>query len=143
MKGTLGAWKLNLVKQKSRNIGIEDRTPEPGITETNFEDMYELGKKIGEGASGCVNICTSKIDGKTYAVKRSKGDVELLRINKRTFKIMKTLSHPSIIKAKSLYLNEVSEDIHFVMEYCPYPSLSEIHHSLSLLQKKEIIKQVI
>lgn len=105
--------------------------------------MFELSKKIGEGASGCVNICTSKRDGKVYAVKRTRGDVEMLRISKRTFKILKTLNHPLIIKAKCLYLNEVSEDIHFVMEYCPYPSLSIVHQSLSYHQKKEIVRQII
>jgi calcium-dependent protein kinase len=59
-------------------------------------------------------------------VKVSRGDVELLRIAKRTFKIMKRLNHPYIIKTYSLFLNEVSEKIHFIMEYCPFPSLSSI-----------------
>lgn len=115
LKGSLSSWKLDPLSQNNRSVKIDDRTPEPGITENRFDEMFELGKKIGEGASGCVNLCTSKRDAKIYAVKRSRGDVEMLRISKRTFKIMKTLNHPFIIKAKCLYLNEVSEDIHIVM----------------------------
>lgn len=67
--------------------------------------MYEKKRKIGEGASGIVYQCVSKKDGKTYAVKVARGDVELLRINKRAFKIMKGLNHPYIIKAHMLFLN--------------------------------------
>jgi serine/threonine protein kinase len=74
----------------------------------HFEDSFELGRKLGEGASACVFECKSKKDGKIYAVKISRGDVELLRISKRTFKIMKRLNHPNILKAKCLYLNQVS-----------------------------------
>lgn len=84
---------------------IGDRTPEPGILENHFDELYTLGKKIGEGANGSVYLCTNKENKNMYAVKISRGDVELLRISKRTFKILKRLNHPNIIKAKSLYLN--------------------------------------
>lgn len=108
----------------------------------HFDDSFVLGKKLGEGASGCVYTCQCKRDGKTYAVKISRGDVELLRISKRTFKIMKRLNHPNILKAKCLYLNEVSEKIHFVMEYCAYPSLESISERLTEDQKKIIVKEL-
>jgi serine/threonine protein kinase len=75
------------------------------LIKNDFDEMYTLGKKLGEGASGAVYNCTSKKDGKIYAVKISRGDVELLRTSKRTFKIMKGLNHPNIIKAKCLFLN--------------------------------------
>jgi serine/threonine protein kinase len=75
------------------------------MMKNDFDDMYRVGKKLGEGASAAVYTCISKKDGKKYAVKISRGDVELLRISKRTFKIMKRLNHPNIIKAKCLYLN--------------------------------------
>lgn len=75
------------------------------MIKNDFDEIYTLGKKLGEGASGAVYTCTSKKDGKIYAVKISRGDVELLRTSKRTFKIMKGLNYPKIIKAKCLFLN--------------------------------------
>lgn len=39
---------------------IGDRTPEPGILENHFDELYALGKKIGEGANGSVYLCANK-----------------------------------------------------------------------------------
>ena len=85
LKGSLNCFKLNPYAGQAKNITIADRTPVPGVLSNHFDETFELGKKIGEGASGCVFTCKSKKDGKTFAVKISRGDVELLRISKRTF----------------------------------------------------------
>jgi hypothetical protein len=64
LKVPLNSFKLAPESNQTRGIMIGDRTPEPGIVSDHFDDMYELGKKIGEGASGSVYLCKSKANGK-------------------------------------------------------------------------------
>lgn len=47
LKGTLSAWKLDSTSVRDRIQSVDDRTPEPGITDTQFEDSFILGRKIG------------------------------------------------------------------------------------------------
>lgn len=81
LKGSLDCFKLNPGQNQTKELTIADRTPQPCRLDADFGDMYVLGKKLGEGASGSVYTCSSKKDGKVYAVKISRGDVELLRIS--------------------------------------------------------------
>lgn len=87
---------------------------------------------IGEGASGAVYTCVSKKDGKEFAVKISRGDEEMIRIAKKTFKILKEVQHSSIVKAKYLFLDEQHEKIYLVMDYFPFPSVASIKDNLSV-----------
>ena len=47
LKGTLSSWKLDPNVLGDRKQSVSDRTPEPVITNTQFEDSFRLGRKIG------------------------------------------------------------------------------------------------
>jgi serine/threonine protein kinase len=97
---------------------------------TRFESLFELGDKLGtpkfnpgEGAHGVVRKCVERSTGNTYCVKITQGDEEYIRISKKTYQLLYLVDSPHVIKPKSLFINESTETIYLVMEYCPYPSL--------------------
>ncbi len=57
-----------------------------------------MKEKIGEGSNGVVHRCIKKRTGENYAVKSFMYDDEQLPELKANFLIMKSLSHPCIIK---------------------------------------------
>ncbi|KAJ7523020.1 hypothetical protein O6H91_18G035000 [Diphasiastrum complanatum] len=86
-----------------------------------LEDLYSLGKKLGQGQFGTTFLCTEKTTGKEYACKSiakrkliSKEDVDDVR---REIQVMHHLSgHPHIVQIKGAY--EDSSSVHLVMELC-------------------------
>lgn len=106
---------------------LQERTTEdPEIFNNNsFTEKYDIMEKIGEGGSGCVYRCRHKINNHIYAVKKFGIKEENLMELKRSFIIMKELSHPSICNFKALYLGNQQKVAYLVMEYLPYPSLAE------------------
>ncbi|CAD8069119.1 unnamed protein product [Paramecium primaurelia] len=122
--------------QSNENIQINEL---PSITlYKNFDEIYcYKNKNLGQGAHGIVKICYNKLEGNAiqYAVKvfRS-GDPEIISTIKKTFKINRQLNDlQCVIKAIDLFINVTKEEIHLVMELCPYPSLDKL-----LQQKKQL-----
>lgn len=70
-----------------------------------------------------VRKCVEKSTGTTYCVKITRGDEEYIRISKKTYQLLYLVDSPHIIKPKSLFIDERTETIYLVMEYCPYSSL--------------------
>ncbi|KAL4479213.1 hypothetical protein ABPG72_011425 [Tetrahymena utriculariae] len=107
-----------------------------------FEENYELiGEKLGEGSQGDVRKCIHKKSQQIYAVKMIRnGDTEIILSAITSFQIAKNLNYPSIIKPYELFINQETEKIYYVMEYCEYGSLQdyiEILWSLSPHNKRE------
>ena len=70
------------------------------ISSDEFEEMYSIGKVIGEGGFGSVHLALSKKDGVEYAVKRVQLPMDEVhrRIILREKETMQKLSHDSIVK---------------------------------------------
>ena len=58
----------------------------------------------------------------------------------REFQNVSLLEHPSIIKPYDLYINKITEHIHYVMEYVKYKSLSQILAKSLIISEKNVIK---
>ena len=86
-----------------------------------FETKYVLGSKIGEGMHSSVYKCFLKSDIKKFspfAVKISRDDDEEKKIAHRNeFEISKKFNHLNIINSKEFYENDVTGEIHMVMQY--------------------------
>ncbi|KAL4432623.1 hypothetical protein ABPG74_004916 [Tetrahymena malaccensis] len=97
-----------------------------------FEENYELiGEKLGEGSQGDVRKCIHKKSQQVYAVKMIRnGDTEIILSAITSFQIAKNLNHPSIIKPYELFINQETEKIYYVMEYCEYGSLQDYIENL-------------
>ncbi|CAD8070689.1 unnamed protein product [Paramecium primaurelia] len=134
--------------QHNENIQINEM---PSITlYKNFNEVYcYKNKSLGEGAHGIVKICYKKLEGNTiqYAVKIFRtGDPEIISTIKKTFKINRQLNDlQCVIKAIDLFINVTKEEIHLVMELCPYPSLDKLIQqkiSLSIKQQQLLIYEL-
>ncbi|CAD8086539.1 unnamed protein product [Paramecium primaurelia] len=110
-----------------------------------FQDDYQIGKILGEGAHSVVRQCwqISNPD-ETYAVKITRnGDPEIMGIMKQTFLNTLKLNNPLIVRTHKLYIDTNTECSYLVMEYLPYPSLHELLKQNILTQenKLSIIRQ--
>ncbi|CAD8086830.1 unnamed protein product [Paramecium sonneborni] len=126
--------------QLNENIHVNEI---PSVTlYKNFDEIYcYKNKNLGQGAHGIVKICYNKLEGNViqYAVKIFRtGDPEIISTIKKTFKINRQLNDlQCVIKAIDLFINVTKEEIHLVMELCPYPSLDKLLQS----KKQPTIKQ--
>ncbi|GAV81807.1 Pkinase domain-containing protein/EF_hand_5 domain-containing protein [Cephalotus follicularis] len=92
-----------------------------GHKTANIRDLYDLGRKLGQGQFGTTYLCTEISTGVEYACKSiskrkliSKEDVEDVR---REIQIMHHLAgHKNIVTIKGAY--EDSLYVHIVMELC-------------------------
>ena len=93
-----------------------------------FDNLYTLGKKIGEGLHSTVHLCYTKRDpGIPLAVKISREDDDEKKLAHRNeFKITSELKHPNIVSALKHYENDFTGEIFIVMDYVKGTELSEI-----------------
>ncbi|CAD8178389.1 unnamed protein product [Paramecium octaurelia] len=105
-----------------------------------FQDDYQIGKILGEGAHSVVRQCwqISNPD-ETYAVKITRnGDPEIMGIMKQTFLNTLKLNNPLIVRTYKLYIDTNTECSYLVMEYLPYPSLHELLKQNILTQENKL-----
>ncbi|KAJ0876857.1 putative protein kinase CAMK-CDPK family [Helianthus annuus] len=87
----------------------------------NLKDIYNVGKKLGQGQFGTTYLCIEKKTGMEFACKSiakrklsTKDDVEDVR---REIQIMHHLAgHPNVISIVGAYEDAV--DVHVIMELC-------------------------
>ena len=84
-----------------------------------FDEEYSLGKLLGSGMTGTVNIVTHKHTNTDYAMKT----INLDRIDRRQLgelrneiQILKHLDHPNIVKLIETY--DDKKHIRLIMEIC-------------------------
>jgi calcium-dependent protein kinase len=87
----------------------------------DLKDLYELGRKLGEGQFGITYLCTEKATGLKYACKcipkRKLISEEELENVGREVEIMYHLEgHPNIVAIKGAYEDETT--VYLVMELC-------------------------
>jgi serine/threonine protein kinase len=91
-----------------------------------FFDLFDVAEKLGEGSQSIVRRCIEIASKKSFAVKLFRNsDVELISTLKTQYKILKVLSHPNIIEAHNLFVNEQERNCQLVLDYCPYPQLKD------------------
>jgi len=75
------------------------------ITPGDVEELYELGKEIGQGGFSVVYRAKRIKDGSIFAIKRITKDEEGVDIEllKREIYIMKKVDHPNILKLYEVY----------------------------------------
>ncbi|OBA19939.1 kinase-like protein [Metschnikowia bicuspidata var. bicuspidata NRRL YB-4993] len=102
----------------------------PSLT-SRLAEKYDIGRLIGTGASGSVNLINDRHDfSKTYALKkfrtklRSENEQDYLRKVRNEFLVGKHLSHQNLIHTIELFQensdSSTSSEYYIVMEYCPY-----------------------
>jgi serine/threonine protein kinase len=94
--------------------------------ELNFEDKYLMKESIGEGGHAYVKRALNK-QNENVAVKICRsGDPEIVKTFIETYKICRILNFPSVLKCHEIYIDEETETLILVMEYCGYPSLQRL-----------------
>jgi len=86
---------------------------------------YELAETLGEGANGLVKRCIHRKTGMEFAVKMSEIEEEHILTLKKSFKAIRSLHHPDIIKYHAMYIAMHKRTCYLVMDYIPQPSLSD------------------
>ncbi|CAK58460.1 unnamed protein product (macronuclear) [Paramecium tetraurelia] len=106
----------------------------------SFQNQYQVGKTLGEGAHAVVRQCWQITNpDETYAVKITRNpDPEITEIMKQTFLNTVSLNHPYICQTNMLYIDPNMECSYLVMEYLPYPSLQQILKERQKLQFEEV-----
>jgi calcium-dependent protein kinase len=119
-----------------------------GGKEGRISDTYSLGKKLGDGAFGCVRVAKHKLTGIIRAVKTiDKTSVEQSNDRDRLLSevaVLKMLDHPNIMKLYEFY--EDSKHYHLVMELYTggelFDKVLELSHFSESLAA-DVMKQVL
>jgi hypothetical protein len=85
------------------------------ISDSAFEQKYELGDVLGEGASSCVRIGRERATGQEFAVKMMSVSVIAKHRNLlREISLLRRLNHPNIIKLHEVLLTP--QTVYIIME---------------------------
>jgi len=86
---------------------------EESIKDHQFEDIYEIDKELGKGATSVVHKCNAKGTKNHWAVKVIKKSVEK-KIACTEIGVLLKLKHPNIIRLKEVF--ETANEISLVLE---------------------------
>lgn len=92
---------------------MQDYWVKESIKNRTFEDVYELGKELGRGATSVVCQCEHRASGHKWAVKIINKKVEKKIVSTEIGVLLK-MDHPNIIRLKEIY--ETAAKIHLVLE---------------------------
>ena len=99
------------------NRVLETGTEEFSDITNKFEEKYEVLDTIGEGTTCLVKRCIDKATRKTWSAKIVRtNDIEVIKAIKTEFLILKSLSHPNIVKVHEMFYNPINSRIRIVME---------------------------
>lgn len=91
-----------------------------------LKSKYEIGKLLGQGITGQVWLCTSKINSQVYALK----SLNVTRMDERQtaelraeIEMLKQLDHPNVVSLVEIFTSQTN--ISLVMEYCSGGDLSD------------------
>ena len=85
---------------------------------TNFDNLYNMGEKLGSGTFGDVFKVTCRDTGRDYAMKKEERISEDSKPRRREeVKALSQCNHENIVKYFGNFIN--GNVIQIVMEYCP------------------------
>lgn len=115
-----GGSKLDFIHHKADELAAMKHEQESKC----FDSQYMLDdppKVLGQGMHATVYKCYKKSDAsksRPFAVKVAReADEEKRMAHAKEFKIAHSLSHGNVAKATEYFFNELTEEIHLVMEY--------------------------
>ncbi|KAJ3276777.1 Fibrocystin-L [Terramyces sp. JEL0728] len=132
-------------KQESYPASIREKKGDkvPHLRSENafneFENIYQVGKIIGQGAFGVVNIVEHKTTKQMYACKTLKkklGATSFYEQQEREVSIMKSIQHDNILQLYEVFEN--SQKIALVMELCEGGELVQAIRKSSYCSDKTI-----
>ena len=97
-------------------ITSEEEAKYGTVTDKTVEDVYDMGKKIGDGNFADVRVCSDKITKKEFALKivdkaKIRGKEQMIRDE---IDIMRRCKHPNIVRMYEDY--DSTRHIYLVME---------------------------
>lgn len=118
---------LSSLRQTIADVGNEEIRATPTIAQDDWsDDMFEVIKRLGEGAGGAVHEVKDKRNGLIMARKtittRETPPKQLLR----ELSYMKKTQHPNICKYYGAYISPSSSEVKVLMEACEGGSLEVI-----------------
>ncbi|KAM3137169.1 hypothetical protein pb186bvf_010715 [Paramecium bursaria] len=150
IRGSLKILRPEIYKQVTDVYYNDDSLHKPACN--TFEDLYEIGAIIGQGAHGIVKLCYRKQDKSIYAVKKiyRTEDPELVNTIVKTFEINRSLNDiPNVIRAYDLFIDEKSNNAYWVMELSDYQDLETIskkglkdQHIMQLIDQMSLTLQL-
>ncbi|KAJ4766646.1 Calcium-dependent protein kinase [Rhynchospora pubera] len=112
--------KVNAALSSSWQSSLKSSSVLPHVT-PNVRDLYDIGKKLGQGQFGTTYLCIDKSDNVQYACKSIPKRKLICREDYedvwREIQIMHHLSeHPYVVRIKGAYEDNLC--VHIVMELC-------------------------
>jgi serine/threonine protein kinase len=105
------------IKESSRRLVLKYEEQKTKL----FDSKYMLDKKIGEGMHSSVYKCFLIEDTRKltpFAVKITRDDDEEKKMaNRNEYEITKNLSNLNLLKVRELFENDVSGEMHLVMQF--------------------------
>ncbi|XP_071988098.1 serine/threonine-protein kinase 33 isoform X1 [Engystomops pustulosus] len=103
-----------------RSGSAENKVPHTRMDdEAAIQQIYTLGKKLGQGSFGVVVEATHRETGKKWAIKkvnREKAGSSAVKLLEREVSILKRVNHDHIIHLEEVY--ETPKRVYLVMELC-------------------------
>lgn len=144
------------LQPESRNASPQWVSALRHASSRNFEDLYDMAEKIGEGAFASVHKAIRKRDGLVVAVKKIKKkqfDMQMARELEREMYTMKHVDHPALIKTHDVFnlqdkvlivldfmkggtlKDNVQTAGGFIPEHCALPIIRDMLQACSYLHK--------
>lgn len=104
-----------------------------------WEQYYEQGRKLGQGAFGKVHLATNKTTGEQWAIKtinKDKAGSSALKLLEREVAILKRVTHKNIIQLYEVF--ETSKRMYLVMEFCEGGELADILKEKKYFMESEV-----
>lgn len=104
-----------------------------------WEEYYEQGRKLGQGAFGKVHLATNKSTGVQWAIKtvnKDKAGSSAIKLLEREVAILKRVSHKNIIQLNEVF--ETAKRMYLVMEFCEGGELADILKEKKYFMESEV-----
>ena len=111
-------------------------------SQKSIDEIFEIVVAVGKGAYGAVSKAKVKHSGDVVALKLVKRDKLRNGFPEnaiREIKILRSLTHPNIIKLRSICTCKKDKDVYLVFDYCPYDLQGLIEKYKSQMGKPRVV----